>query len=328
MAEAPPPGSNLPDILKVPSTVGLDSEGPDPVYPTQLEMTAPRRKIDLLRPRSGYKKAVLDEASQLVENAGFILPEVPNYYYLVEYGEELIKETGMITDDFLEEGARPNRAHSRAVKIANRNATKFINERIQGETDSLTGLMNRAGFDRQILYMLDDAAETNQPLCLIVGDVNGLKKINDTQGHVKGDKLIQDTGRVLDGKHRNTDLFSMLEARYGGDEFRAVLPRTPLAGAFSWLDETAPEFKEAGISIGLGVVVITPDEIKGKTKEELLKLVEQKSEEADAASYAAKGIAKEQGGSYLLSATHQSAKDQLFEMREARRIKALELAAA
>lgn len=317
-----------PDILKVPATIGLDLDKlPNTPNPKPSETIVSRRKIDLISPRTGYKRAVLDQAKQLTEQTGLSVPDVPNYYYLVEYGEDLIAESDHLLDDLRQLGVDSEKARPLAIKTAHRTASKLIAERIQGEIDPLTGLLNRRGFDRQILYMLDDAVESNEPLCVIVGDVNGLKAINDTKGHGEGDKLIRDTAVALDGRHRDTDLLTMLEARYGGDEFRLVLPRTFIEGAQAWFAETANTFERANISIGLGAVEIHPDELKGLTRDQKLLLIEQKSEEADAASYAAKDIAKKGTTikSMLLPTDHPSAQVQILKMREARARKAPEI---
>lgn len=85
--------------------------------------------------------------------------------------------------------------------------------------DFLTGLNNRRFFERT-LTELD--TEEMLPLSIIVGDINGVKLINDAFGHVKGDQLIVDTARAMLANCRSGDIL----ARTGGDEFMLLLPKT------------------------------------------------------------------------------------------------------
>jgi diguanylate cyclase (GGDEF)-like protein/PAS domain S-box-containing protein len=85
--------------------------------------------------------------------------------------------------------------------------------------DKLTGLYNRAYFDEE-LKRLDTARQL--PLTVIIGDVNGLKVINDSLGHRTGDELLKKIAGILKESFRDEDII----ARWGGDEFAAILPHT------------------------------------------------------------------------------------------------------
>lgn len=84
--------------------------------------------------------------------------------------------------------------------------------------DKLTGLYNRAYFEEE-LKRLD--TERQLPISVIMGDVNGLKLINDALGHQEGDKLLIAVADVLNRSCRKEDI----AARWGGDEFIILLPR-------------------------------------------------------------------------------------------------------
>ncbi|MGI5920459.1 MAG: HD domain-containing phosphohydrolase [Syntrophomonadaceae bacterium] len=85
--------------------------------------------------------------------------------------------------------------------------------------DKLTGLYNRAYIDMAFSRL---NIEDNLPLAMIIGDVNGLKITNDVFGHLQGDRLLQNIASVLRRSLRAEDVI----ARWGGDEFLIILPRT------------------------------------------------------------------------------------------------------
>jgi diguanylate cyclase (GGDEF)-like protein/PAS domain S-box-containing protein len=82
-------------------------------------------------------------------------------------------------------------------------------------TDHLTGLRNLRGFEEAMLN-----AKVEEPLSVLVVDLDNFKHVNDRLGHEAGDGVLVEAGRRLLGELRRVDLL----ARLGGDEFAAVLP--------------------------------------------------------------------------------------------------------
>jgi diguanylate cyclase (GGDEF)-like protein len=90
--------------------------------------------------------------------------------------------------------------------------------------DQLTGLYNRRYFERA-MRLLD--TPDNLPLSIVICDMNGLKFTNDAFGHETGDRILVITSQVLLEYCRQPDVV----ARWGGDEFTLLLPRTSHADA-------------------------------------------------------------------------------------------------
>lgn len=94
-------------------------------------------------------------------------------------------------------------------------------------TDSLTGLPNRRHFDERLEDALARARRFDEPLCLIMLDVDKFKTINDTLGHGAGDAVLSGLGRIIQSRTRSSDV----SARLGGDEFAFILNKADLKEA-------------------------------------------------------------------------------------------------
>ncbi|MGH8647805.1 MAG: GGDEF domain-containing protein, partial [Burkholderiales bacterium] len=95
------------------------------------------------------------------------------------------------------------------------------------ETDELTGVLNMRAFATIAERVAQQAGRYARPFSVLMIDSDSLKQVNDTLGHETGNRLLQQTVECIQGRLRQTDLV----ARYGGDEFVALLPETPCAGA-------------------------------------------------------------------------------------------------
>lgn len=92
--------------------------------------------------------------------------------------------------------------------------------RRHAETDALTGLKNRRGFDDQLSHFLDRQRADGGPLALLLIDIDHFKLFNDTHGHQAGDAALQVVAEVIAACMRDVDGTA---ARYGGEEFAVVL---------------------------------------------------------------------------------------------------------
>ncbi len=134
-------------------------------------------------------------------------------------GEEI--EVTWTTGVGYNRAGRPELIIGTGIDISDRK--KVENElRYLSSHDILTGLYNRAFFEAEMLRLADS---DNFPVSIVVSDLDGLKQVNDSQGHLMGDKLIQRAAHILRSAFRGEDII----ARIGGDEFAVILPRADAA---------------------------------------------------------------------------------------------------
>ncbi len=118
--------------------------------------------------------------------------------------------------------------HIAQMRHLESSVSRLRDERIQlrhaAGTDALTGLANRASLLPHLSQSLAVAVRNEQPLCVIMADLDRFKLINDTHGHQVGDQVLRDTAVRLRTSLRDFDMVG----RYGGEEFVTVLQNTPL----------------------------------------------------------------------------------------------------
>ena len=167
-------------------------------------------------------------------------------------------------------------------------------EIVRGYRDQLTGTYNRRFFEEEI-KRLDTKRQL--PISVIMGDLNGLKLINDTFGHFEGDKILREAAELLKRTCRSEDIL----ARWGGDEFVILLPKTSIKNSEMVLQRIKKEcskFIMQKMTLSLSVGLATKIEEKQSIDEIII--------EAESNMYKHKLIEKESNGSSIIFALEQA----------------------
>jgi diguanylate cyclase (GGDEF)-like protein len=155
-----------------------------------------------------------------------------------------------------------NEEHMRLLVLAAGQAASVIQRLLMYEhmkrlaiTDDLTGLWNRRHFMQHLQDEVDRGRRYDQPFSLAMIDIDHFKQINDAHGHVVGDRVLADMGRLLRKLGRSSDLI----CRYGGEEFMVLMPMADKDHAamaaerlrVAICDHIFPRRKKLTVSIGV-----------------------------------------------------------------------------
>lgn len=120
--------------------------------------------------------------------------------------------------------------------------------RREADTDVLTGLLNRRGWDRYLQQEEERFRRFGDAACVVVLDLDHLKVVNDTAGHEAGDRHIRQAAQVLAATARPGDIL----ARLGGDEFGIVAVGATMALAEDLVERMQQALRAAGVSVSVG----------------------------------------------------------------------------
>ena len=148
-------------------------------------------------------------------------------------------------------------------------------------TDNLTGLYSRGYFDHFLDLEIKRSHRQKTPVALLMIDIDNFKQINDTFGHLAGDKILKQLGDLIRFNIREIDL----AARYGGEEFAVVMSNTDTQEAEKAAERIRQSIQENGfadsnsiVTVSIGIALFPLD---AKSMDELI-------EKADTSLYKAK----------------------------------------
>jgi diguanylate cyclase (GGDEF)-like protein len=162
-----------------------------------------------------------------------------------------------------------------AIKIELAQAHEKLN--LLATTDGLTGLANHRSFQDEFDIKLERARRSRTSLCLLLGDLDHFKLLNDTHGHPFGDLVLRQAARAMAETVRAVDL----AARYGGEEFAIILENCDATGGLLLAERIREKITQlqpvcqgvaVPVSISLGLVVFPDD---GEAKDLLISRADQ-----------------------------------------------------
>jgi diguanylate cyclase (GGDEF)-like protein len=145
-------------------------------------------------------------------------------------------------DEFFEKPFDPD-ALAAAVASKLQRAAEIAQD---SREDHLTGLPNRAAFHEAFRRGSALASRQGSPLSIAFIDLDHFKRVNDVHGHAMGDEVLRRVATVIARTLRQSDLL----ARWGGEEFVALLPNTDVEGATRAIEHAAERFREERFSAG------------------------------------------------------------------------------
>ena len=177
-------------------------------------------------------------------------------------------------------------------RLANQAAVALVNARLHESiqalslTDPLTRLPNRRHLDIHLRREVA-AARRGRPVCLVIFDLDDFKRHNDELGHLAGDEILRDFGKVLLEETRAMNL----AARYGGDEFVSVLTEISRRGAKIHVSrvlrrvEADPGLVRYGVTVSFGIAefdpstMVEPEDLIQAADEDLYRAKSRRNEE-------------------------------------------------
>lgn len=217
-------------IITTKDVVRLFGEGKDLLLPVSSYMSSPietisydasiKDALDFIQARQFKRLIVEDHEGMIVGQItqGELISRIyTRWSELVRHNDARLKEM------------------NRALKVR---ATKFEELSV---VDHLTGVYNRVKFELELQKEIDRVRRyKSQSFSIIFFDVDHFKKVNDTHGHATGDLVLQKISHCISKQMRITDIF----ARWGGEEFVAILPSTALEDAITVADKLRASISE------------------------------------------------------------------------------------
>ena len=157
--------------------------------------------------------------------------------------DDLIGLLARMLSTILETDMRANRLSSLAQRLAD-----------AAHRDGLTEVLNRRGWDRLMALAETNRVTYGQSHCVVIADLDGLKAVNDQQGHAVGDRLLGRVARTLVAACGEPDIV----ARLGGDEFAVLLSEPGALDPSSYVLEVRDQLADAGISAAVGFATSGP----------------------------------------------------------------------
>jgi diguanylate cyclase len=217
----------------------LNDDDLDQVYNTYIAATRMGEQIDSVGTR------VLDEIKQVMATIDAAAGSATNYSQRLNLASESLAKANdgealRKVIEHLVAGAKEMELNNKKLESSLAASKQEIEQlqqnlemvRIESLTDPLTTLANRKYFDTTLAKCLAEAQEKNEPLSLLMLDIDHFKSFNDKYGHLTGDQVLRLVALSVKQNVKGQDI----AARYGGEEFVIALPNTALQPAITVAD--------------------------------------------------------------------------------------------
>jgi len=181
---------------------------------------------------------------------------VPLFTKSQRYGLVLIEHT--YTNAFDEDNVRFINTIGQQVSIAMENTQLYQKMTELATIDGLTQIYNRLYFQEKLKEEYAKAMQNNYDISVLIFDIDHFKRFNDTFGHIFGDEVLKTLAKIVKPSLRKDDVF----ARFGGEEFIILLPRTSLKNAYEKAEElrmtiskclVKDNYVSASVTVSIGV---------------------------------------------------------------------------
>jgi len=255
---------------------GVLNEGDlDQIYDTYIAASRIGERIDTVGSR------VLDEIKQVMATIDAAAGSATNYSKRLNLATESLAQASdgealRTVIEHLVQGAKEVELNNKKLEASLASSRQEIETlqqnleavRVESLTDPLTTLANRKYFDNALAKGIAEAQEKNEPLALLMADIDHFKGFNDRYGHLTGDQVLRLVALSVKQNVKGRDV----AARYGGEEFVVALPSTSLQSAITVADQirravmTKELMKRSSgerlgrVTISIGVAVVRPSD--------------------------------------------------------------------
>jgi len=264
-----------------------------------------RAGVGRFSPRLGESSEIPAELSDRIKSCvrrGEFLPETDQTIVPLRVGDALI---GII---YLDSPLTQVPDMELLRVFANQAAVAIQNSQLYeiATVDTLTGVFVRRFFSQWVERELKNACRSRKPLGFVMLDIDGMKSINDSFGHLAGDKALEEVGAALRESTRSSDFVG----RFGGDEFSIVLPDSDEGGLSIVTERFMRNIRKRAVpgpngpvalSASVGVAVLLPPDEDGEFEygaysEYFRRLAFRVQKAADTSLYEAKSLGRDRLG--------------------------------
>jgi diguanylate cyclase len=209
------------------------------IYDTYIAMSRLGDRMDSVNTR------VLDEIKQVITTIDAAAGSATSYTKRLNQASEKLAQANdgealRSVIEHLVQGAKEVETNNKKLETSLASSRQEIQQlqqnletvRLEALTDPLTTLSNRKYFDAALANGIVEATEKNEPLSLLMADIDHFKSFNDQYGHLTGDQVLRLVALAVKQNVKGLDI----AARYGGEEFIVALPNTALQSAITVAD--------------------------------------------------------------------------------------------